>query len=138
MAEFEIQEDFLQISELVFTESISVYRSKSFGHTKQSSPKEFLTRYHGSPALCSEEIFASGQSVLSIYRRLKYYNGQATNYFAEIDFWILGANYNETLRIDAEDGVNCGEISCYKKSVENGQICKSGRFAKNECISSEQ
>ena len=135
MAEFEIQEDFLQISELVFTESISVYRSKSFGHTKQSSPKEFLTEYHGSPALCSEEIFASGQSVLSIYQRLNPDIVQATNFFVVyniIDFWILGANYNDTLRIDEEEGVYCGEISCYKKSVENGQICKSGRFAKTE------
>ena len=144
VAEFEIQEDFLQISELVYTEKISVNRSTSLEPKKSFIfNKLLLPKYHGSPALYSEEIFASGLSVLGIYQFLKNYRLDI-NSSDELDFWILGDNYNDTSRIDAEDGVNCGEMSCYEKSVENGKICKSGRFCllqslkfklKNDCIS---
>ena len=119
--ELKIQEDFLQISDLVHTENVFINRSTQSHPTNQSSPEEFLTEYHGSPALLSEKISASGQSVYRIYYWLKY-DRKVRN------FWILGANYNETSRINVRDDVNCGTISCYEKSVKNGQICKSGRF----------
>ena len=119
--EFKIQEDFLQISDLVHAENVFINRSTQSHPTNQSSFEEFLTEYHGSPALLSEKISASGESVSIIYYWLKY-DRKVRN------FWILGANYNETSRINVRDDVNCGTISCYEKSVNNGQICKPGRF----------
>ena len=44
----------------------------------------------------------------------------------EIGFWILGASYNDTLRIDANFDLRCGENSCYEQSLKRGKICKPG------------
>ena len=125
--EFKIQEDFYQISDLVHIENVFINRSTAIHSTNKSFPEEFLTEYHGSSALLSEKISASGQSVLDNYYRLIHYS-QGSNFSGDLNFWILGANYNETSRINVKDDVNCGPISCYEESVKNGQICKPGRF----------
>ena len=67
---------------------------------------------------------------MMIYDYLRYTGRYDSRYDGIYDsnLWILGANYNETSRIDVKDDVNCGASSCYEESVENGQICKPGRL----------
>ena len=142
MKEFEIQEDFLQMSELVHTETAYISRpppidstNRSLSNTKFKIPKltdeevllyeRFLTEYFGSPAVLSEKISASREHVSSIYivSNLKDVEKKSVR---GLDFWILGASYNDTLRIDANDDVKCGAHSCYERSLRSGKICKPG------------
>ena len=147
--EFEIQEDFLQISELVHIENAFINRPPSINFTNQSlsntylnipnvTEKEvlyherFFTEYFGSPALLSERISASRESVLSIYYFLIEGGKEAIrigNFAGELDFWILGASYNDTVRFDANDDVKCGAHSCYEQSLKSGKICKPGLYS---------
>ena len=137
--EFKIQEDFLQISELVYTENAFINRptlidstNRSLSHTYLNVPditeeevlfyETVLTEYFGRPALLSEKISASRESVLYIYHRL-------LNFTGGLDFWILGASYNDTLRIDGKDDVKCGAHSCYEQSLKSGKICKPGLYS---------
>ena len=85
--------------------------------------ERFFTDYFGSPALLSEKMSASRQCVLTIYRNIRFVGKK---FFRGLDFWILGASYNDTIRIDANDGVKCGKHSCYEKSLKSGKICKPG------------
>ena len=70
--------------------------------------------YLGSPALLSEIIKAYGESILFIYRLLNDFRepSNATG----MDFWILGASYNDTSTINAIKNVKCGANSCYEKA----------------------
>ena len=136
---FEIQEDFLQISELVNTEKAFMNRSTPVDSSGQFSPenyltdvsglsyKTFFTEYQGSPAILSEKISALGESVLEIYNRLGFYQF-SSNVPEEKDFWILGADYNYISAMDGKNGVKCGASSCYEQSLRSGKICKPGRF----------
>ena len=163
-----IQKDFLQISELVYTENYFTNRSMplSFNISEllddnvvdcnclddngDDTPKyrgvvdgNFYTEYQGSSALLSENIFASKWSVYPIFIKFyddwkyaddrKYYDdsfSQSLNHgFLNKTFvWILGANFNDTSKIDARKGLKCSEYSCYEKSLENGKICTPGRL----------
>ena len=145
MEEFKIQEDFLQISELVKTENAFIDRSTPIFLTNRSLSENYLfdflpntlaelyepffTEYHGSPALLSEKISASQEihEILFIYKQLKYWRDYY-NFPEEMDFWILGSSYNNSLRIDPEDDQICGELSCYDQSLKTGKICKPGMF----------
>ena len=141
--EFKIQEDFLQISELVYTKSSFMNRSRPLNSTNRSLPdtylfdflpedlavryQTFFTEYRGSPALLSEKISVSGESVLLIYLWLKYYE-EVSNFPVKKDLWILGASYNYSLSIKAKDDVKYGEHSFYEQSLKTGKICKPGMF----------
>ena len=72
-------------------------------------------------ALLSKNIFDSGESLHYIYRDIH-------DQIEDIDVWILGANFNDTTKIDAKKSLKCGYYTCYEKSLENGKICKPGRF----------
>ena len=148
MEEFEIQEDFLQISELVDTENGFINRPTPSNSTKRSLSntylnvpnvtddvvlfyERFFTEYHGSPAILSEKASASGLSVLAIYFDLADYGQESVrigNLAGEVDFWILGASYYDTLRIDAKNDLKCGAHSCYEQSLKTGKICKPGFY----------
>ena len=144
MDEFQIQEDFLQISELVNTEYAFINRSMPMFPTNRSLPdtylfdflpdelailyETFFTEYHGSPAFLSEKISASSHSFLFVYSQLNYWR-DINNFPEEMDIWILGSSYNKPLRIDPEDNLKCGQLSCYEQSLKNGKICKSGMFS---------
>ena len=86
----------------------------------------FYTEYLGSSAILSENIFAFSDSVHYIYRKL--YDAYFEGLMKEKDVWILGANFNDTLKIDARKSLKCGEYSCYEKSLETGKICTPGRL----------
>ena len=146
MEEFKIQEDFFHISELVESENAFINRTtqidsitRSLSNTYLNVPyltdedvlfyERFFTEYLGSPALLSEKLFASRQSVLFVYQALISWGSMSINngnFAEEMDFWILGSSYNDTLRIDANDDVKCGAQSCYEQSLESGKICKPG------------
>ena len=79
------------------------------------------TKYSESLALLSKNIFDSGESLHYIYRDIH-------DQIEDIDVWILGANFNDTTKIDAKKSLKCGYYTCYEKSLENGKICKPGRF----------
>ena len=144
--EFKIQEDFLQISELVYTESVFMNRSTPIDPTNQSLPgissdtydnyttydpydpyERFLINYHGNPAFLSEKIVASSENELSIYRSVLNY--RKDSYFPEnTNLWILGASYDNILKIHAKNDAKCEPFSCYEHSLKSGKICKPGMF----------
>ena len=138
MEEFKIQEDFLQMSELAETENAFINRSTPIDSTNRSLSyiysnvpdvtnkdvffmQERFIEYFGSPALLSEKISALNESVLDVWA----FKG---NFAGELDSWILGASYNDTLRINAKDEVKCGAHSCYEESLKSGKICKPGLY----------
>ena len=143
MEEYKIQEDFLQISELVDTEYGFINRSTPIFPNNRSLSETYLfkflpdelalhyesffTEYHGSPALLSEKISASGESFLFIYKQLKYWQ-EYYNIYEEMDFWILGASHKNPLRFYSKNDVECGGHSCYEQSLKSRKICKPGMF----------
>ena len=152
MEEYKIHEDFIQISELVDTENAFINRSPPIDSTNRSFsectdlilevPDEkneevlfyerFFTEYLGSPALLSEKISASLESVLLVYQSLINCEKKGIrigDFAGELDFWILGASYNDTLRIDANDDMKCGAHSCYEQILKSGKICKPGFYS---------
>ena len=121
--------------------------TKGFNYSFYTEFKGFnysiYTEYRGSSALLSENIFPSKWSVYPIFIKFyddwkyaddrKYYDdsfSQSLNHgFLNKTFvWILGANFNDTSKIDARKGLKCSEYSCYEKSLENGKICTPGRL----------
>ena len=149
MEEFKIQEDFLQISELVDTKNAFINRSTLIDSTNRSMSntylnllnitaeevlfyERFFTEYFGSPALLSEKISAACESVLFIYETLINYEKKSihtSNLAEKLDFWILGASYNDSLSIDSNNDVKCGANSCYEQSLKSGKICKPGLYS---------
>ena len=119
--EFEIQEDFLQISELVNTENHFMSRSttetdlidylpwEEMRESEQLSHYEPLfTEYLGSLAFLSEKFFAFGRSISFIYHLMVFTVDNDMwgrhpywTHPGKMDFWILGASYNYTHSIDA-------------------------------------
>ena len=82
-----------------------------------------FTEYLGSLAFLSEKFSAFGRSILNIYHEMVFTTGY--NFLLDRpywypprkrDFWILGASYNYTLRIDAKNDLTCGAHSCYEKT----------------------
>ena len=144
--ELMIQEDFLQISELVNTESHFMNRSTTDTDLIDYLPwdeenelylihEPLVTEYLGSLAFLSEKFSAVGRSILSIYHDMVFetgYNFLLDRQFwyppRKRDFWILGASHNYTLRIDAKNDLKCDAHSCYEETLKSGNICKPGIF----------
>ena len=97
--------------------------SELLNDTVEEFDGNFYTEYRGSSAILSENIFALSDSVHYIYRK-----ALIEGFLKEKDVWILGANFNDTSKIDARKSLKCGEYSCYEKSLENGKICTPGRL----------
>ena len=43
-------------------------------------------------------------------------------------FWILGASYNRTSKIEPAARSKCGGDFCYRKSMDENKICKPGKL----------
>ena len=91
--------------------------------TPRLSHTEYLTEYQDIPAILSEKFYGveGAKSVHSTYLDF-------TTIYGITDVWLLGADYDDILRIDAKRTIKCGEYSCYEKSLKESKIYKPGTF----------
>ena len=84
-----------------------------------------IGEYRNSVAYLSEEILKNEEYAISNLLQ----NLFGRNVFNEYrTLWILGASYAKTKQIYSKNESKCGIDSCYRKSLNEKQICKPGKF----------
>ena len=91
-----------------------------------------LGQYFGIPAVLSEEL---DHLKIRVHSFIQDFYRDSTNWRSDI--WLLGASYNRTNKFDSEKSLKCGGDSCYRKSLDNNNICKPGMlFQVKSCLDS--
>lgn len=122
--EKQIYEDFLEIYELVETETYHINRSTPFNYPdlEMFSIENYLTNYLNQTAFLSENIVASGASISSLTDTILFSELYKTG-----KIWYLGVNNVDSSKIYSKPNLKCGQYSCYEKSLRKKEICKQGK-----------
>lgn len=121
-----IYEDFLEINELVETETYFKNRSKPLNIDIGDFDKIYLTNYHNVTAFLIENVITSEESLSNLYRKI--WNLEEFEQKIQTKKWFLGANNVDVSNINSKKKLRCGQYSCYEKSLREGKICKQGKF----------
>ena len=85
----------------------------------------FIGEYRNRTALISEEVF---KSEYAIWYFLENFSRRDLSRLDE-GLWILGESYVKTMQFHSNNESKCGKDSCYRKSLNEKQICKPGSLS---------